>query len=420
MITLKHEEIIIENESKTWLTRNILLLGLVSFFADLSGEMMTPVLPLFIIAVGGTEAAVGFIGGLGDAVANFMKVLSGYISDRIGRRRDLILVGYGIPFFAKLGIGLSNTWEQVTVLKPTERLGKGIRGAPRDSLLDDSSPHELRGKVFGFHRTMDTAGAVLGSFGAILLVLLFFESELETLKLIIIIAAFISLLAVIPILLIQEPKQALIHERRKTSLMQNLKDLPPAYYRLLFTSTIFSLANFTILLFVLASKNVIPADESEQFKVIIPIAFFVLFSLVYTILSIPFGTWSDRVGRKLVYGIGMIIFILTCIGFIVADELWMLIVAFVLYGAFNAATDGIQKAYTVDVVPPELKGTGLGLLQTVTGFAGIIAGIIAGFLMAENMDLPFIYGGIMAAIALVILLALRINLWEEQSSLAHN
>ncbi len=414
---MTHEENIPESEPKTWLTRNILLLGLVSFFADLSGEMMTPVLPLFIIAIGGSEAAVGFIGGLGDAVANFMKVLSGYISDRVGRRRELILVGYGIPFFAKFGIGLSNSWEQVAVLKPTERLGKGIRGAPRDSLLDDSSLPELRGKVFGFHRTMDTAGAVLGSFGAILLVLLFFESELETLKLIIIVAAFVSLLAIIPILLIQEPKQVLARERRKTSLIQNLKDLPSDYYRFLFVSTIFSLANFTILLFVLASKNVIPAGESEQFQVIIPIAFFVLFSLVYTILSTPFGTWSDKIGRKTVYAIGMIIFILTCVGFILADELWMLIVAFVLYGAFNAAFDGIQKAYTVDVVPPELKGTSLGLLQTITGFAGIAAGIIAGLLMTENMDLPFIYGGLMAFIALVLLLVINIKPWEETKSL---
>ena len=133
-----------KDNSRAWFTGNVLLLGLVSFFADVSGEMMTPVLPLFIAALGGSGVVVGFIGGLGDAVANIVKIFSGYIADRTGRRKELIAIGYGIPFFAKLGIGLSNSWEQVLILKPTERLGKGIRGAPRDSLLADSIPFEMR------------------------------------------------------------------------------------------------------------------------------------------------------------------------------------------------------------------------------------------------------------------------------------
>jgi MFS family permease len=198
-------------QTRTWITGNVLLLGLVSFFADVSSEMMTPVLPFFIAALGGSTVVIGFVGGVGDAIANTVKVLSGYLADKTGKRRRLIGIGYGIPFFAKLGIGLSNAWEQVMVLKPTERLGKGIRGAPRDSLLADSISFELRGKAFGFHRMMDTAGAILGSFLALSIVLFLFDivkDEISILKTIIIISAFISLLAVIPILFLNEPKRA--------------------------------------------------------------------------------------------------------------------------------------------------------------------------------------------------------------------
>ena len=410
------------DNTRAWFTGNVLLLGLVSFFADVSGEMMTPVLPLFIAALGGSSLIIGFIGGLGDAVANIVKVFSGYIADRTGKRKKLIAVGYGIPFFAKLGIGLSNAWEQVLVLKPTERLGKGIRGAPRDSLLADSISYELRGKAFGFHRMMDTAGAIIGSFLALLIVILFFDAltgELEILKLIIIISAFISLIAVIPIFFLSEtagsaPKE----ERRHASLVQNLKEIPKGFYKFLFVSIIFGLANFTILLFIIHSKTVVLGiDEtaSPLVQITIPIAIFIWFNIIYTLLSIPFGGWSDKYGRKAVFAVGLTLFVLTCFGFLFTTNLFLLFLFFGIYGAFNAATDGVQKAFAVDLLPSDLKGTGIGLLQTLMGFAGILSGIIAGLLydysIISDLDvnLAFVYGAVMALTALVLLLILNFS-----------
>lgn len=373
---------------------------------------MTPVLPLFIAALGGSSIVIGFIGGLGDAVANIVKVISGYLADKTRRRKQLIAIGYGIPFFAKLGIGISNSWEQVLVLKPTERLGKGIRGAPRDSLLADSIPFELRGKAFGFHRMMDTAGAIIGSILALIIALLFINvliSELEVLKIIIIISAFISLLAVIPIFFISESVEITSEEnqRKTTSLVQNLRELPKSYYNFLMVSIIFGLGNFTILLFILHSKTVILGIDDSASPLIlitIPIIIFIWFNIIYSVLSVPFGDWSDKYGRKLIFVIGLTLFAITCFGFLFTTNIILLFLFFGIYGAFNAATDGIQKAFTVDLLPPDLKGTGIGLLQTSVGFAGILGGTIAGYLYYKDFNLAFIYGGIMTIIALVILM----------------
>ena len=383
---------------------------------------MTPVLPLFIAALGGSSIVIGFIGGLGDAVANIVKVISGYLSDKTRKRKQLIAIGYSIPFFAKLGIGLSNSWEQVLILKPTERLGKGIRGAPRDSLLADSISFKLRGKAFGFHRMMDTAGAIIGSFLALIIALLFFNiliNELEILKSIIVISAFISLLALIPIFFISESTEyASKKEKRKITLIQNLKELPKSYLKFLLVSIIFGLANFTILLFILHSKTVILGmDEtaSPLALLIIPIIIFIWFNTIYTVLSIPFGDWSDKYGRKQVFAIGLILYAITCFGFLFTTNFILLFLFFGIYGAFNAATDGIQKAFAVDLLPQDLKGTGIGLLQTSVGFAGILGGIIAGSLYYANPTYAFIYGGIMTIIALILLLLMTFTSVERFS-----
>lgn len=407
-----------KNDIKSrWFTGNVLLLGLVSFFADVSGEMMTPVLPLYIASLGGSSLVIGFIGGLGDAVANIMKIFSGYLADKTGKRKRLIAIGYGIPFFAKLGIGLSNAWEQVLVLKPTERLGKGIRGAPRDSLLADSITFELRGKAFGFHRMMDTAGAIFGSFLALGIVVLFFEiltSELAILQFIIIISAFISLIAVIPILFLSEPTDSTSPKeiRRRSSLFQNLKELPKNYYKFLIVSIFFGLANFTILLFILHSKNVILGIDqtaSLLIQITVPIVIFIWFNIIYTVLSIPFGSWSDKYGRKAIFAVGLVLFAITCFGFLFTTNIILLFLFFGIYGAFNAATDGVQKAFAVDLLPSDLKGTGIGLLQTLMGFAGILGGVIAGYLYEWNVTFTFVYGGMMSLIALALLLIMNFS-----------
>jgi MFS family permease len=374
--------------------------------------MMTPILPLYLAALGGSGLVIGFVGGLGDAVANIVKVVSGYLADQTGRRRQLIAIGYGIPFFAKFGIGLSQSWEQVAILKPTERLGKGIRGAPRDSLLADSVSVQLRGKAFGFHRMMDTAGAIFGSLITLGLVVMLFSyttEEVSLLRLIIILSSFISLFAVIPILFLSAPRPS----SHKTQLLRpgflhNLKELPRDYYLFLLVSIIFGLANFTILLFIFHTRTILVGVdgiiETPFTQLAMTLALFIWFNIVYSGLSIPFGSWSDRYGRKRVFAFGLILFIITWLIFVSTNYLFALIAAFGIYGAFYAATDGVQKAYTVDLIPSTLKGTGIGLLQTSLGLAGLAGGIFAGFLYGIDFRLPFIYGALLTGIALLVLL----------------
>jgi MFS family permease len=372
---------------------------------------MTPVLPLFIVELGGSSIIVGLIGGLGDAVANIVKVFSGYIADLTGRRKRLISIGYGIPFFAKFGIGIATTWEQVLVLKPIERLGKGIRGAPRDSLVADSVSFDMRGKAFGFHRTMDSAGAIVGSILALVIVVIFFDqfsSSLTTLQLIIIVSAFISLLAIIPIFFLHDSDyERNLKRGSREGLLAKLKKLPFVYYKLLIISTIFGLANFTILIYIIHTKIVILGIDdtiSPLLQTAIPIFLFIWFNITYTVLSIPFGSLSDRYSRKTIFAIGLILYILTAFGMAVTDNFGLLIIIFGLYGAFNAATDGIQKAYTVDLIPFDLKGTGIGFIQTMMGIASVLGGIVAGALYSIEPSLAFVYGGFAALMALILLL----------------
>jgi MFS family permease len=254
------------------------------------------------------------------------------------------------------------------------------------------------------------------------IVLLFFNvlnDELGILKLIIIISAFISLAAVVPIFFLSDPKEAKFVDERRISLIQNLKTLPKAYYKFLFVSLLFGLANFTVLLFIFHTKMVvlgIDENSSPLFQIIITIGVFIWFNIIYTILSTPFGSWSDKHGRKVIFSIGLVLFIITCFGFIIVNSFILLILFFGLYGAFMAATDGIQKACVVDLLPSHLKGTGIGLLQTLVGFAGIIGGLIAGFLYEFDFILTFIYGGTIALISLVILLITNFTPQETLNS----
>lgn len=207
-------------------------------------------------------------------------------------------------------------------------------------------------------------------------------------------------------------------KRRHASLLQNLKELPIDFYKFLTVSIFFGLANFTILLFILHAKTVILGiDEtlSPQMQIAATIAIFIWFNIIYTVLSIPFGDWSDKYGRKAVFAFGLVLFTITCFSFLLTNDIFFLFLVFGLYGAFNAATDGVQKAFAIDLLPSDLKGTGIGLLQTIVGFASILGGLIAGILYDLTslydleVNLAFIYGGIMAVIALVLLLIMKIS-----------
>ncbi|MFC1683753.1 MFS transporter, partial [Candidatus Zixiibacteriota bacterium] len=269
------------------LPKNILLLGLVSFLADTSTHMIKPILPMFIAALGGGGLAVGVIGGLTESIASLLKVFSGYWSDRIKRRKPFLFMGYLTSAIVKLLFPLATVWQHILVLMPMERVGKGLRGAPRDALIAASAKREVRGRGFGLHRAMDTAGAVLGSLLAFALVFALTTS----LRTVLFIAALVAFSSVLPLLAVKERRsegQSLIIQR------PSLRNLPGPYYRFLAAATVFSLGNFTYMFLILRAG----LSPHAGLNAALPLLLYALINVVYAALSLPSGILSDRIGRK--------------------------------------------------------------------------------------------------------------------------
>lgn len=364
---------------------NIVLLGIVSFLNDLGSEMIMPILPLFITSLGGSGLAVGLIGGLRESISSILKIFSGYWSDRTGRRKIFVTTGYLTSSAFKMFLAFSKTWHHILVFAGLERVGKGLRTAPRDAIIADSMPGNL-GRGFGIHRAMDTAGAVLGS-AAVFLLFWFLGLGFKS---IIFIAAIIGFLSLIPLHFVTEKKRA----QSDVTLKIGLKNLPQTLKRFILISGIFSLANFSYMFFILRAQE----HFTGRLSIGAPILLYIIFNLVYTFFAVPFGTLSDRVGRQRVIAAGYLLFSLTALGFAYFTSLPALVVLFSLYGMVHAITDGNQRAYVADLAPAKLKATALGTFHTVTGLGALPSSLIAGFLWQIDPGTTFIYG---AAVSLI-------------------
>ncbi|PKK85694.1 MAG: MFS transporter [Thermoplasmata archaeon HGW-Thermoplasmata-1] len=403
-----------ENDMKTQkrntFSRNIILLGIVSFLTDVSSEMMMPLLPFFLATMGGGVFAVGLISGVGDAVASLLKVFSGHWSDRSGRKKDFVLGGYGISVISKIGIALSSLWWQIGIFYPVERIGKGIRTAPRDALIADSCDATDSGKWFGVHRAMDTAGAIAGSALAFVFLWIFGFSY-RTIFLIAVLPAAASLL---PLLLVKE-RRGCKGSRLKLSL--GIKSLPGSLLGFIAAATVFSIGNFSYMFFILAAREALFGFEFPLSPTALAILLYVFFNMVYSALAIPFGKLSDRLGKKRVIGAGYATFVISCGLFAatliagsasLAVTMTLLCVGFTAYGAFYAMMEGNQRALAADLAPKELRGTALGTFHTAIGIATIPAGLAAGLLW-DNVapQAAFIYGALTALTALAVFFAVN-------------
>ena len=375
---------------------NIFLLGIISLLTDVSSEMMLAILPLFIASLGGAGIAIGLIGGIGDSVASLLEVFSGYWSDRLRKRKSFAFFGYSLSSVAKLFFPLVSSWTQLLILRPLERIGKGIRTAPRDTIIASSAKVEVRGKAFGFHRAMDSFGAFLGAFLAFIL---FWFLKFEF-KPILLIAALISFLALIPFIWVRE-KVADTYPKSKTSFRISLINLPPSFKRYLMVAVVFALGNFTYMFFILRAKDVFQPFFPFRLAMAIPILLYCWFNIVYALFSLPGGMLSDRIGRRRTLKIGYFIYSLSCLGFALTRTLTSFIILFALYGISFALVVGNQRAFASDFVEENLRGTALGTFHTAIGISTLIASIFAGILWTYSPKLTFSYGAVLGLVAAI-------------------
>ena len=371
------------------ITSNVILLGLASFFADISSEMITPILPLFIASLGGAGIMIGLIGGLSDSMVAFSKIISGYYSDKLGKRKSLVIAGYSFSALGKLFMAFSTSSYHLLILRPIERIGKGIREPPRDALVGETTSKKIRGKIFGVIKAMDTAGAILGS---ILVFFLLYRFSFS-LKSIFLIAGAIAFVSIISLFFLKDSRK----KPFKEGLMKGLKDLPPAFRTFLMVATLFALADFTYMFFILKAKDYFASYS-------IPVLLYIVFNIVYALLAFPAGMISDKIGRRKVLIYGYIIFIATCISFIYSKTLASFILSFSLYGIAYALIVGNERAFASDLAPKKEMGTAMGTFHTFIAIAALPGSLLAGYLWQyHSHNFPFIMGAVLAVFALFAL-----------------
>jgi len=375
------------------LERNVFFTGLVSFFMDFSSEMIYPLVPIFLSSVlGVNKSVIGLIEGIAESTASLLKVFSGWFSDRIGKRKILLITGYGISTLSRPIVALSTLWGHVLAFRFVDRFGKGIRGAPRDAIIAESTPYKDLGRSFGFHRTMDTLGAVVGPATAFF-ILLFFTGSYRLVFWLSMVPGAIAVLIII--FFVKEKK----FEKISTSIPRlSLKDFNWRYKAFVAITTLFALGNSSDVFLILKAINV-GVKESQ-----IPILY-LSFNLVYALTSMPAGILSDRIGRKKIILSGFVLFGFIYWGFAVSSEqrdIWRL---FLLYGVFMGLTEGIQKAFLATIIPPDFKATAFGVYNTAVGLAIFPASVIGGYLWDKyGPHATFYYGTFTAFTSAVLFL----------------
>ncbi len=362
-----------------------------SFFNDMGSDMIYPIWPLFVASLGANMAVLGLIDGIGNAVVSLSQAISGYISDRTRKRKVFIWLGYLFGGVSRLGYALSATWHWLVPFRILDRAGK-MRGAPRDAMVADLSIRSNRGENFGLIRTMDNAGALVG------IVFCIAAFPLLGYRNLLLIAAVPSLIAVVLIV-------ANIREQRleDAKLFKGISfaRIDGNFKLFVLLSAVFSLGAFSY------SFLLIFAGEFGFQVTTVPV-FYLLFTVVATFGSYPFGVLSDRIGRKAVLQISYGLWGLVCLVVIYADSAWMVVAAFVLFGLHQAGVDTVQKAFVAELGPAEYRASALGGFQMVIGLCAFPASLGAGLLWDRfGMQAPFIASLALTAISAAMLVFVK-------------
>lgn len=365
-------------------TRNIVLLGIASLLTDVSSEIIVPLLPLFIVllpdAAGIGLLVIGVIESLAESTVAFLKMVSGHVSDRLGKRKRLVALGYGFSALMKTGLPFAGSWLHVLGVRLGDRVGKGVRDPPRDALIAESTAPETVGKAFGFHRTMDTTGAILGP----VIVLLLFawlattRGTVQAYRDLFLIAVVPAVLAFLVILTVRE---VAAKPSRTLRLRLSLRALPVRLRLFVFVAALYSLANFTLLIPILiVQRQAVAAGFSPESAQTLAVLNYLIFNVVYAVLAIQAGALSDRIGRKPVILVGYSAFIAGSMGFALVGNPFALLPFFMLYGISYAFVEGTHRALVADLAPGDLRATSLGTYHAAVGFGKLPASILAGAL----------------------------------------
>jgi MFS family permease len=372
--------------------KNVKILGLVSFFNDIASEMIYPIVPIFLTSVLQVPVSiVGLIEGIAESTASIVKFISGYLSDKVQKRKPFVVWGYGLGAISKLLIGLSYSWPFVLFARFIDRLGKGVRTSARDSLLLQNTTKENKGYVFGFHRAFDSLGAVLGP----LLALLLLYSFKENIRLVFFIAFIPSVIGVLLLILFVREKNK--EKDKKFKFSFKWKNLNPKYKFFLIVSLIFALGNSSDAFLILRAQNL-------GLTTILVTLTYVLYNLSQTIFSTPAGSLADKIGARKVFAIGLAIFAAVYFSFGFIKSPLLIWVLFPIYGIYIAFTDGISKAYISEFISEKESGTYFGLYQMGTAICSFFASFVGGLIWSVvSPSATFYYGAIMATLALFVL-----------------
>jgi len=373
--------------------KNVKALGFVSLLNDAASEMIYPLLPIFLTSVLGIGAgALGVIEGIAESTASLLKLFSGWISDKVKKRKILILIGYSLAAFGRPIVALSRYWWQVAVIRFVDRLGKGVRTSPRDALISLSTPDNVKGKAFSLHRAMDHAGAIIGPLSAI--ILLKFGMSLKNLFLWALLPGIITIFIIF--FFVREKK---VHETAK-SVDFKFTILSKNFRVYLLILIIFTLGNSSDAFLILKARA---AGVTIAF---IPLLWIVL-HFVKMVTSIPGGQWSDKIGRRKVIVSGWVVYALIYLGFGFSYRIFHIWLLFALYGIYFGLTEGVEKAFVSDLVSKEFQGTAFGFYHLAVGIAAFPSSVIFGFIWQKFGSLAaFAYGSTLAGLASILLFSL--------------
>lgn len=366
----------------------VLLVGMVSLLTDVSSEMVYPLLSLYLTTtLGATPAIVGIIEGIAESIASLLKTYSGYLSDKIQRRKPLAILGYGSATFGKLFLYFSTSWGWVLAGRVVDRLGKGIRTAPRDALIAEASDANRLGHSFGLHRALDTLGAVIG----IAIAYFLFTTTKGQYTKIFLLSMTPGILGVLLLFFVKEqkPKQA----AAKVHPLAGWRALSPRLKVFFLVAFFFTLGNSSNQFLLLRANNL-------GFQASDVILVYLVCNIAYAVSAYPAGRLSDHIGRRILLVLGYLFYGLVYLGFAFASQRLHVWVLFGVYGLYSGLTEGVEKALVAELCPGESRGTMLGIHATLVGIGLLPASLIGGFLWkGVGPQAPFHFGGVMGVLA---------------------